>query len=161
MCQHPDQPTGFRRWIAFSPSYDCIVRQPCVHGSETCTPGSMHSHGRHSVDMTWYLQGEIGVVQFKVATGWMLDDTPVSAWGLTMAFDLGYHSPVPLYEGQSPMSDCHLLPGRECFYDGSGLMADTPWRLLRREGDAAVWKHLEDYYADTFSGVALPAEVSR
>lgn len=107
MCQHPDQPRGFRRWIGFSPSYDCIVRQP---------------------------------------------------W---MAFDLGYHSPVPLYEGQSPMSDCHLLPGRACFYDGSGLMADTPWRLLREEGDAAVWKHLEDYYADTFSGVDLPAEVSR
>jgi len=70
-----------------------------------------------------------------------------------MALDLGYHSKVPKYEGDVPMSEhCPVLKGK-CYYDGSTLNAERVFERLVNEGDAGVWAELESYYATTFQGV--------
>lgn len=146
--------SDFEKWVDFSPSYDCIRIQPCEHGSPTCKPGGGGSHGIHGVDARFYLRGELGVVQFVVYTGWMRDETPEHAWGKPWAFDLGYHSPAPRYEEQEQWArrDCHvLLGGVTCYYDGSSLQAEEPWRILRSKGSDALWEFLEGYYNGIFT----------
>jgi hypothetical protein len=66
-----------------------------------------------------------------------------------MPADLGYHSWMPRYEGQSAM-DCHLSPNGICYYDGSGLNAEPIFSVLLREGSDGVWRELEKYYASVF-----------
>jgi hypothetical protein len=62
------------------------------------------------------------------------------------ASDIGYHSPVPMYEGQDPMSEkCTLLDGT-CYYDGSTLNAGPILELLIAEGTEALWAKLEEEY---------------
>lgn len=46
--------------------------------------------------------------------------------------------------------DCHLLADGRCFYDGSGLEAGQPWKILREQGSDAVWQFLDTYYANLF-----------
>ena len=134
----------FERRITFDPAYDCIRVQPCVHGSDKCRGTNAHGHGVHGVDMRWFLIGPAGVVQFVVYTGWHLDVTPPAPHG-PMAADLGYHWPTPRYQEQTAMQ-CDLLSAGHCYYDGSGLNAKHPWRILREQGSEAVWSYLEDYY---------------
>jgi len=70
-----------------------------------------------------------------------------------MPADIGYHSPKPQYEGQSLMSeDCEYVEGGKCYYDGSGLAAETVFNTLVEQGDEAAWKMLEDRYRRTFDG---------
>lgn len=66
--------------------------------------------------------------------------------------DLGYHSPVPMYEGQNSMGECNLLGGI-CYYDGSGLRAEEVLETLIREGSDAVWAFLDEEYARRFEEV--------
>jgi hypothetical protein len=73
---------------------------------------------------------------------------------LPMAADLGYHSPVPMYEDQKPMSaECQILGG-ECYYDGSTLNAEPVFELMVREGGDALWVRLEQEYRDRFEEAA-------
>lgn len=65
--------------------------------------------------------------------------------------DLGYHSPKPVYEGQTPISDsCEYLNDKPCYYDGSGLNAKKVFNTLLEFGSEGVWSYLEDYYKETF-----------
>lgn len=63
-------------------------------------------------------------------------------------FDIGYHWRVPNYEGQEEYGrmDCDLLPDGTCYYDGSGLQADTVLREFIENGEDAVWDRLEQRY---------------
>jgi hypothetical protein len=126
-------------------------------------------YGQHCVDMLWLVKGELGVIQFRLFTGWSaavigkpdLDwsdlhatlprmyETTEKVWP-PMPADIGYHSPVPKYEGQEPMGKCDLLPQGFCYYDGSGLNADRYFSILVHEGGEALWKALEQYYAELF-----------
>lgn len=122
-------------------------------------PNSSKNYGVHGVEMRWYLVGEEGAVQFVVFTNWMLPHIREERKGRDLApclyepmgADLGYHSRVPRYEGQEPMSKCHLL-NCPCYYDGSGLNADRVLEILIREGSDAAWKEMETYYASVFHG---------
>jgi hypothetical protein len=70
-----------------------------------------------------------------------------------MAADLGYHSPYPMYEGHEEWGgrmECDLLDGGVCYYDGSGLNAEEPWRILRHDGEAAFWRFMDCYWLETF-----------
>lgn len=154
----------FERWIEFSPAHDCILRQPCKFGSAACRPGEGGSHGRGAVTMHWYLRGERGVAQFMVFTGWHLPETAAKLNEPPMRLspvtgrtwnpmepnpaDVGYHSPRPLHGGEIRREDCRILDG-PCYYDGSGLAADEPFRLLVEHGSDAVWDFLADYYHQT------------
>lgn len=65
--------------------------------------------------------------------------------------DLGYHSPVPLYEGHSILrNQCSYLDNKPCYYGGSGLNAKKVYDILLTEGSAGVWTYLEEYYKGVF-----------
>jgi hypothetical protein len=127
-------------------------------------PDPNKNYGIHGVDMTWYVKGVEGAVQFKVFTNWHMPkvrdewidrdragDPPPLCVVMPMAADLGYHSPVAQYEGQEPVSDSCELLGGTCYYDGSGLNAQPVFDILITEGEEACWKALEKYYYETFS----------
>lgn len=137
------------KWVEASPAYHKIPK-----------------YGVHGCDISFYLKGPKGAVQFVVSTGWMLPET--YAWWeetgkaqelrvpsgkfLASPFpsDLGYHSPVPQYEEQTCISDDCGIIGGPCYYDGSTLGAEEPFHVLIREGTDGLWKYLEDYYLKTF-----------
>lgn len=97
------------------------------------------------VRMRWSLQGDRGVVQFAMEASWTGNRAPV-------AVDLGYHSPIPKYRGQSLIAEqCPFLGNRPCYYDGSTLAAEKPMRLLLEKGSNALWKFLEEYYEQVFN----------
>lgn len=122
-------------------------------------------YGVHGVDLRFVLRGPKGAVQFCIFTNWHLPEVTEELKGRRydaiqgdyhwmerpMPSDLGYHSPVPLYDGQGIVTEeCPYLDGKPCFYDGSGLNAEPVFERLLREGDAGVWDALEKYYERTF-----------
>ena len=140
-----------RKEIRFYPAWDKRSSDP------------HKNYGISSVDLKFMLYGDRGVIQFVIYTGWHLPEVQVELDGRAprkpfpylshqpMAADLGYHSPVPMYEGQEVVSDnCEYLDGAPCYYDGSSLAADRVFDCLRREGDEGVWRELEATYADRF-----------
>lgn len=138
------------RKIEFSPAFDKRHPEP------------RKNYGIHGVEMKWYLIGELGSVQFVVYTNWQLPhvrEQGRKSWRdpclfEPRAYDLGYHSPKPMYEGQTAMcgpGECHVLPKDcSCYYDGSSLNCEPVFETLIREGHDACWKELEDYYVSTF-----------
>lgn len=123
------------KWIDFQAAFDKRSSEP------------QENYGIHGVEMKWYVRGAEGVVQWQVYTNWHWLNMPYKP----VAVDLGYHSYVPRYEGQSSLTKfCALLNGKPCYYDGSGLNAEPVLDLLIREGSDAVWKQLEKYYRSVF-----------
>jgi hypothetical protein len=114
--------------------------------------------GVHGCELRMLLKGPEGAVQFVLFTGWYLPGV-IEWWksrGLdttqaAMPADLGYHSRVPMYEGQNAiMESCPYLDGAPCYYDGSSLNAEGVFQLLLEGGSDAVWSRLEEFYEDTF-----------
>ena len=137
----------FERMILFTPAFD--------HRDKNC--------GIHGMEMRFIVKGDVGAVQFLVFTNWQLPHVRKEFEGRVDAgenlhpclfagspADLGYHSPKPIYEGQSPLSDdCEILGGK-CYYDGSGLNAEEPFNILVTDGLEALWKFLENYHTTLF-----------
>lgn len=151
--------TEFARRIDFSPAWHRVHEDP------------RKDYGVHGAGIQFYLTGPEGTVQFKVSTGWMLPET-YEWWESTgrgrhrrlddypMATDLGYHSPTPRYEGQTPIAtrgECEFIDG-DCYYDGSGLNAEPVLARLIAEGHDGVWSALEDYYREVFKDAAQPTD---
>lgn len=139
------------RRIVITPAFD--KRHPDPH----------KNYGIHNAELHFYLIGPEGVIQFVVSTGWDLPHVaeefkrkgiaPSKAWGT----DIGYHSYVPRYEGQTPLTDsCPLLGGKQCYYDGSTLNAEPIFNRMVAEGHEAVWEELERWYIATFATVEQP-----
>jgi hypothetical protein len=116
------------------------------------------NYGIHGVEMRMVLKGPLGATQFLLFTNWQLPHITkehMARWAgdpsmsktlfLPMPADKGYHWSTPRYEDQKPMT-CDLLPGGQCYYDGSSLNAEQTFDRLLREGDEGVWKDLEEYY---------------
>ena len=125
----------FERMLEFRPAYD----------------RTKEGYGIHCMEMCFVLKGEHGAVQFLLMTGWYLKhlrgksglDKPLPA-------DLGYHSFVPQYEDQSPMSgECNIL-GAQCYYDGSTVAAEPVFEALLEKGEEGVWAILEERYVELF-----------
>jgi hypothetical protein len=146
-------------------------------------PDPKKNYGIHCCDLRMILKGELGAVQFVLYTGWFTKrvQEELAAKGdststmYPMPADIGYHSPKPIYEGQTRMGEnkfdfanagknglptmttakeedipkCEYL-GVPCYYDGSSLNAEKYWNILRNEGSEAVWDALEEYYCDIF-----------
>ena len=134
---------GLDRSVHFEPGYD--------RRREGLGIGTMR--------IRFVLQGKLGAVQWLIGTDW----APVSAnypasllKARPTGWDLGYHSPVPTYEGQIDSGDCDLLPGKKCFYNGSGLNADLLIEGFIVGGEGYVWRALEAYYGHTFKGEPWP-----
>jgi len=127
--------------------------------------------GSHGVDLRMILKGNKGAVQFVLYTNWMLphvtkemdirilkearqgalSDISLRCTYHPLPADLGYHSPVAIYEGQDICSEsCEYLDGKPCYYDGSGLNAERIYEVLLEEGSDGVWRELEDFYKNVF-----------
>lgn len=133
-------------------------------------PDPKKNYGIGCVTMRWYVIGPKGAIQFVLMTGWyphIIKKTTWNDWSdwgdlhvsvregdRPMPTDLGFHSPVPLYEGQTKMTDDCPVLGGPCYYDGSGLNADKPFSILVHEGGEKLWEFLEQYYAETFAKAA-------
>ena len=120
---------------------------------------SDEGYGTHCVSLRMVVKGPLGATQFVLYTGWFLPDT-LAAWREANApsflrdplpADVGYHSPLPMYDGHEPMIDeCKFVDG-PCYYDGSGLRAkDWFEQKLLTGGSEAVWEALEEEYTRLF-----------
>ena len=139
------------RFIELRPAYDKRHHDP------------RKNYGIHGVELKMFLKGECGVVQFVLFTHWHLPQVQAELLSKCRGYnghncsmqasaaDLGYHSPKPIREGDTPISDnCRYLDGRPCYYDGSSLAAERIFKVLVAEGDAGVWRELETYYKELF-----------
>ena len=140
----------FEKIVEFGPAYDKRHPDPAEDQGIGC------------VMIRFVLKGSKGAVQFLMGSGWFLPETveEYKAKGGTfekltdqdpVGWDLGYHSPKPMYEEQPIVTNsCPYLDGKECYYDGSGLNAKPIMERLLREGSDAVWEELAEYYHKTF-----------
>ncbi len=139
--------------ISFDPAFDKRNSDPNL------------DYGIQGVTIRFVLSGELGAVQFVLDTNWYLphiqrefikeahnkDEFWLEAFLCPQPVDVGYHSPVPLYDGQTILSEsCPYLDGKPCYYEGSGLQAIKVFDILIKEGNSGVWKYLEKYYINTF-----------
>lgn len=97
------------------------------------------------INFRFYLHGPKGAVQF------VFDIKEYYGKLKVIPYDLGYHSPVPRYEGHTAIGvDCHVLNGK-CYYDGSSLNADSLWQKFVETNDSdIIWTELLDYYNHVF-----------
>lgn len=142
----------FTREVSFRPAFDRRDAEPSKN------------YGIGSVRITFVLKGELGAVQWMIGTDWDVPSARATRsyypdQGKVTGWDLGYHSPRPLYDGQSPMGECDVLEG-QCFYDGSSLNADLLVENFIAQGDAYVWAALEAYYRFTFADAQWPFDDS-
>jgi hypothetical protein len=141
-------------WVA--PAFDCLMVQPCVHGSAECGLNEGRSHGRHGADMFFMLKKDDADITLVVRTGWDHPLTP-STMRLTVGMDypaggrVEIHTAAPTYVGQDsrpthPEGTCKDWPGDVCYFAEGYLLADEPTRLLVEKGSEAVWDWLEEHY---------------
>lgn len=123
-------------------------------------------YGCHGMGIRFIVKGEEGAVQFVMNTGWVpWQPAPVENGGFgpsydvhekknfsLYAVDLGFHALAPRYyqHAEDGRTDCMVLDGQTCYYDGSSLNADPILVTLIYEGEEAMWKRLEDYYRSIF-----------
>lgn len=97
------------------------------------------------LDLKFILRGEKGVMQFCIATGWH-KDMRYQSDSNSYAYDVGYHSPIPLHENQTPMPKGSCNYYDPCYYDGSSLCAKDLFDKFVVHGESIVWKELEEFY---------------
>lgn len=153
-----------KREVRFEEGHDCITFE-CKHGSEQCVPKQGGSHGRHGLTIRWILRGPHGGVTFVLFTGWL--PAPPEWWDrdkwgerllkgiFPMPADVGSHAKKARYEEQHATDNCEVTGGK-CYFDGSALQAQQPFRVLCNEGGEALWKWLEGYYMYIFKGGTYP-----
>jgi len=135
-----------KKWIEFTAAYDKRSANP------------KKNYGIHGVDVTFYLKGRKGVVQFQIFTNWYLPHVQEELDAKNfdhkmchpMPADLGYHSKTKRYPKQTVSFDDCRLTGGKCYYDGSGLNAKPVYEVLLKEGSDGVWRELEKYYEQVF-----------
>jgi hypothetical protein len=125
-------------------------------------PDPKKNYGIHSTDLWFILKGPKGAVQYAVTLPVFLphvqrelerkEGTAFMTREIR-GFDVGYHSPRPMYEDQKQM-DCVHLEGGKCYYDGSSLRADSWTEIIfstsGKHPEEVLWKLLEDEYYERF-----------
>lgn len=143
-----------QRIVRVRPAYDCIMVQPCVHGSPQCIakPGWC---GRHVAELHMILRSQRAEVVLILGTGWNLPETPPAMRYSTVHRDLPsglaveFHSADPQYDGHEAR-DGECDRWGTCYTDHGYSMSDQPAELLVRQGTDAVWEWLEWAYRDRF-----------
>lgn len=142
-------------------AFERIVEGTAAFDKRSSVPGK--NYGIHGFEFRFLVKNDRGAVQFLLYTNWHLphvqnelDQRPEDPkWRHLSCHptpaDLGYHSPVPHYEGQASMGPCPYLDGEPCFYDGSSLNAEKPYEILVAQGLDAMWAYLERYHAEVFT----------
>jgi hypothetical protein len=159
---------GIDRGGAATAAVPALVREVTMRPAfDRRDPDPSKNYGIHGVELKMVLRGDAGAMQFIVYTNWQLphvnaemlrkpinDTLDVKCRFLPLPADIGYHSKVPMYEGQQPMDgDCPYTSG-VCYYDGSSLMAEDVFEVLLREGSDGVWADLERRYNEQFGAEA-------
>jgi hypothetical protein len=139
--------SSFERHVEFIPAYDKRSVDP------------KKNYGIGSMRIRFILKGALGAVQWMIGTSWdVASARGPKSWrdgSKPEGWDLGYHSPKPLYNEHSPMKSCDVLDGL-CYYDGSGVNADLLIENFLGQGDDYVWAALEAYYHFTFEDGEWP-----
>lgn len=146
--------TDFERIVRVKPAYDCLVVQPCVHGSDRCGTDPGANHGRHNAELHMVLRSSVAEVLLVVGTGWELPETPAQfrLSDCPRGQFVDFHSSMPQYDGHEPQaSSCDLWP--VCYGNAGYTMADEPTKLLVSKGSDAVWEWLEATYRQRFEAV--------
>lgn len=157
--------SGFERIVTIRPAFDGRNgsdpkwRTPGMKPDDG-TPNT--DYGIHGCELCFVLKGPLGATQFIVYTDWFLPHVQEESSRRSFRFDriqpqvadVGYHSPKPMYDGQTVIhGECPYLDGRPCYYDGSGLRADEWVRdILLPKGSDGVWAALEEDYRERFEG---------
>lgn len=136
-----------------SPTFERIVQTTPPFDKRSSDPKK--NYGIGGLTLRYILKGPKGATQFvfytcqhqkHVADELVRQDNTRFNRFHGMGADVGCHSPVPMYEGQTPMKGkCDVLGGT-CYYDGSSLQASEFEDEFLREGEPAVWRLLEDRY---------------
>lgn len=147
------------RIFNIKPAYDCIGVQPCVHGSETCKPGTGGSHGRHNAELHLTVRGNGAEITLVIGTGWDLPTVPLyqqcaRRGGYPKGRFVEIHTAYPRYGGQDrrdphPEATCKDWPN--CYTDWGYSMSDEPTALLAEKGSDAVWEWLEELHRSTLA----------
>jgi len=129
-------------------------------GFDRRDPDPKKNYGIHGMQIRFILKGERGATQFVLFTDWYPAHTQEEYFykprgefyrPQPTGADVGYHSPVPQYDGQETIQDaCEYLGGKSCYYGGSGLAADELALEFLAHGEEAVWKKLGEVYASHF-----------
>ncbi len=91
-------------------------------GYDKRDPDPSKNYGIHGMDMRFLLSGKIGTVQFVLFTNWMIasvrkehDQFEKVSRFLTspLPADVGYHSRVPQYDGQTPVRKTKIFPTKK------------------------------------------------
>lgn len=114
------------------------------------------------------LKGSKGAVHFIFGTGIFLPETVQDYYkdgrdlfhynfkgsegrqAYYMGYDVGYHSHVSQFEGQTPRENCDWLDNKPCYGDGSALRAEEWMDIFVRKGSDEIWKMLEEDYKELF-----------
>lgn len=143
-------------------------------------PTPMWEGKESSLDLWFQLVGELGIVEFQLATNWYtmgvvdarLDDMKKDVilnkndfllkhfWMGPQPLDVCYFSPIRMSEDDSYWKDGssqhapNIIP---CYYgyrykdEGDGIWTtDFVYQKLLKEGNDGVWEYLEKYYVDVF-----------
>lgn len=135
----------FKRITRVSPAFDSRHDDP------------KKNYGIGSMTLRFVLVGELGAVQFVFYTAQYTRNVADELFNKNrkynpfhgMGADIGYHSPIAMYDGQH-QRDCDVIPCGKCFYDGSSLRASEFADEFISGGDAVVWPMLEREYAERF-----------
>lgn len=145
----------FKNIVNFRPAFDKRNADPSK------------DYGIGSMRCTMVLIGKKGAVSFVFSTGILLERTIEeyikegrAKYELTdyghfflnkpMAFQVGYCSPKPLYEGQQITTAMCPWIGCSCYSDSSSLLSDEYLKTLIKEGSDKTWEMLEKFYQDNF-----------
>lgn len=140
--------SDFKHEVWFRPAYD------------KRDPDPSKNYGIHGVDCCFAVMKDGQGVTFSLFTNWMLPhvqaefDARDPGHGYTRYMfhkpqpaGVDYHATKPRYEGQKPITNCHITGG-DCYGDGSGLLAEEYFETLLTEGSDGVFKRLEKQYAE-------------
>jgi hypothetical protein len=146
----------FERSVKVSPSRNWIRPEPA------------RNYGVSNCRVFFNVKGPKGAVTFQIGTMWGCEpvrrhlrqfsrsNTAYDQPDVPVAWDLGYHSYTPHYEGQSVTDgDCDVLGG-PCYYDGSTLNAEKVVEGFLAGGTDWLWPKLEEYYRCVFEGGEYP-----
>ena len=157
---------GLERRVYFQPGYHKVHEDP------------KKNYGVHGMSVMMLLIGPKGAIHFSFGTGMMLKETYEwwekrglhhEPYKMHMGYDVGYHSPKPMYEGQElrwptkmrktgesvtdvefdkvgkEAPNCEWL-GVPCYCDGSAMRAEEWEDAIIRGGDDKIWEMLEEEY---------------
>ena len=143
----------FERIVDFQPGFDKRSNNPSTN------------YGICGGVFTFVLKGPHGAIQFKFSAPFYpehvfkehMERNDISALELLYrpnGYDVGYHSPRPMYEGQDPIctdGSCPYVEGKHCYYDGSGLRADDWLKEFLAGGTEWLWPVMEAEYHARFN----------